>query len=218
MSKRKVKFIDGHMVEYEILKLVSQYEPTLKQPCEEVDFEKIPGADVAFAAMSLMESVKHYDGLGLSANQVGMKLRMFAIQMLDEGKCYCLINPKVIAVSDEMQRINEGCLSFPGLFLSIERPNWVEMEFQAANGEVMQKRFEGIYATCALHELDHLNGKLYTELVPKTKLQIAMGKRKQNLKKVKRLKEQEARLAKRVAHAQKQQENQAPEKFVLSTD
>ena len=218
MSKRKVKFIDGHMVEYEILKLVSQYDKILKEPCEEVDFEKIPGADVAFAAMSLMESVKHYDGLGLSANQVGVKLRMFAIQMLDEGKCYCLINPKVIAVSDEMQRINEGCLSFPGLFLSIERPNWVEMEFQAANGEVMQKRFEGIYATCALHELDHLNGKLYTELVPKTKLQIAMGKRKQNLKKVKRLKEQEARLAKQVAHAQKQQENQAPEKFVLSTD
>jgi len=206
------------MVEYEILKLVSQYDKILKEPCEEVDFEKIPGADVAFAAMSLMESVKHYDGLGLSANQVGVKLRMFAIQMLDEGKCYCLINPKVIAVSDEMQRINEGCLSFPGLFLSIERPNWVEMEFQAANGEVMQKRFEGIYATCALHELDHLNGKLYTELVPKTKLQIAMGKRKQNLKKVKRLKEQEARLAKQVAHAQKQQENQAPEKFVLSTD
>ena len=215
---RKVKFIDGHMVEYEILKLVSQYDKILKEPCEEVDFDKIPGQDVAYTAMSLMESVKHYDGMGLSANQVGVKLRMFAIQMLDEGKCYCLINPKVIAVSDEMQRINEGCLSFPGLFLSIERPNWVEMEFQAANGEVMQKRFEGIYATCALHELDHLNGKLYTELVPKTRLQIAMGKRKQNLKKVKRLKEQETRLAKQVAHAQKQQENQEPEKFVLSTD
>ena len=215
---RKIKYVDGHMVEYEILKLVSQYDKVLKEPCEEVDFDKIPGQDVAYTAMSLMESVKHYDGLGLSANQVGVKLRMFAIQMLDEGKCYCLINPKVVAISDEKQRINEGCLSFPGLFLSIERPNWVEMEFQAANGEVMQKRFEGIYATCALHELDHLNGKLYTELVPKTKLQIAMGKRKQNLKKVKRLKEQEARLAKQVAHAQKQQENQAPEKFVLSTD
>lgn len=215
---RKIKYVDGHMVEYEILPLVSQYDKILKEPCEEVDFDKIPGQDVAYTALSLMESVKHYDGLGLSANQVGVKLRMFAIQMLDEQKCYCLINPKVVAISDEKQRINEGCLSFPGLFLSIERPNWVEMEFQAANGEVLQKRFEGIYATCALHELDHLNGICYTELVPKTKLQIAMGKRKQNLKKVKKLKEQEARLAKQVAHAQKQQKNQAPEKFVLSTD
>lgn len=96
------------------------------------------------------------------------------------------------------------------------------MEFQAANGEVMQKRFEGIYATCALHELDHLNGKVYTDLVPKAKLQIAKGKVKQNLKKIKRLKEQQERLAKQAAHAaklaKKEQENQAPEKFVLSTD
>jgi hypothetical protein len=63
-----------------------------------------------------------------------------------------------------------------------------------------------------------LNGKLYTELVPKTKLQIAMGKRKQNLRKIKRIKQQEARLAKQVAHAKKQQENQIPEKIVISTD
>lgn len=218
MSKRKVKFIDGEMVEYSILPLVSQYDKVLKERCEEVDFEMMPGIEVAYTSMSLMETVKHYDGLGLSANQVGIKLRMFAIQMMDEGKCYCLINPKVIAQSTEMQKVNEGCLSFPGLFLTIERPNWVEMEFQAANGEVMQKRFEGIYATCALHELDHLDGKVFTDLVPKTKLQIAMGKRKHNLRKIKRIKEQEARLAKRVAHAKKQQENQIPEKLVISTD
>ena len=218
MSKRKVKFIDGEMVEYQILPLVSQYDKVLRERCEEVDFEFMPGAEVAYTSMSLMESVKHYDGLGLSANQVGIKLRMFAIQMMDEGKCYCLINPKVIAQSNEMQKINEGCLSFPGLFLTIDRPNWVEMEFQAANGQIMQKRFEGIYATCALHELDHLDGKVFTDLVPKTKLQIAMGKRKKNLKKIKRVKEQQTRLAKKVQQAQKRQENQAPEKFTLSTD
>lgn len=219
---RKVKFIDGEMVEFEILKLVSQYDPILKTPCEPIDFEKMPGDNVAYLSMSLMESVKHYHGLGLSANQVGIGARMFAIQMMEEDKVYCLINPKVIAASDQLQKVNEGCLSFPGLFLTIERPNWVEMEFQAANGEVMQKRFEGIYATCALHELDHLNGKVYTDLVPKAKLQIAKGKVKQNLKKIKRLKEQQERLAKQAAHAaklaKKEQENQAPEKFVLSTD
>lgn len=215
---RKVKFIDGEMVEFDILKLVSQYDSILKTPSKEIDFDKMPGAEVAYLSMSLMESVKHYNGLGLSACQVGFGVRMFAIQLLEEEKVYCLINPKVIAVSEEMQRVNEGCLSFPGLFLTIERPNWVEMEFQAANGEVMQKRFEGIYATCALHELDHLDGKVFTDLVPKTKLQIAMGKRKHNLKKIKRIKEQEARLAKRVAHAKKQQENQIPEKIVISTD
>jgi len=218
MSKRKVKFLDGNMVEYEILKLVSQYDKVLREPCEEVDFEKVQGDHIAYLMMSLMETVKYHNALGLSANQVGKKYRMFAIQMMEEEKVYCLINPKVVAKSTEMQKVSEGCLSFPGLFLTIERPNWVEMEFQAANGQVMQKRFEGIYATCALHELDHLDGKVFTDLVPKTKLQIAMGKRKHNLKKIKRLKEQEARLAKQVANVKKQQENQIPEKITISTD
>lgn len=218
MSKRKVKFLDGNMVEYEILNLVSQYDKVLREPCEEVDFEKVQGDHIAYLMMSLMETVKYHNALGLSANQVGEKYRMFAIQMMEEEKVYCLINPKVVAKSTEMQKVSEGCLSFPGLFLTIERPNWVEMEFQAANGQVMQKRFEGIYATCALHELDHLDGKVFTDLVPKTKLQIAMGKRKHNLKKIKRLKEQEARLAKQVANVKKQQENQIPEKITISTD
>lgn len=222
---RKVKFIDGEMVEFDILKLVSQYDPILKEPCKEINFEEMPGADVAYIAMSLMESLKHYNGLGLSANQVGIAARMFAIQVMDEDKVYCLINPKIIAVAETTHKINEGCLSFPGLFLTIERPDWVELEFQAANGETLTKRFEGLYSTCALHELDHLDGKLYTELVPKTKLQIAMGKRKQNLRKIKKLKQQEKRLARQVAQAEKaaksaekSESKGAPSKFVLSTD
>lgn len=219
---RKVRFVDGEMVEYEILKLVSQYDSILKTPCEPVDFETMPGQNIAYLSMSLMETAKHHNGLGLSANQVGVGVRMFAIQMMEEGKVYCLINPKVVAISEQKQRINEGCLSFPGLFLTIERPNWVEMEYQAANGQVMQKRFEGIYATCALHELDHLDGKVFTDLVPKTRLTIAKGKVKQNLKKIKKLREQQERLTKQAVHAaelaKKEQKNQEPEKIVLSTD
>lgn len=188
MSK-KIKFVDGNMVEYEILKLVDQYNSILREPTKEVDFEQVPGQQVAYLAMSLMESLKHHQGMGLSANQVGLAVRMCAVDVGDEGKIYCLINPRIIAQSETMQKVNEGCLSFPGLFLTIERPDWVEIEFQAANGDKLTKRFEGIYATCVLHELDHLDGITFTTRVSSVKLDMARRKVKQNLKKMKRIRE-----------------------------
>lgn len=187
---KKIKFVDGEMIEYDVLKLVSKYDPILREPTKEIDFDKVPGKTVSYMAMSLMESLEHYDGLGLSANQVGIGARMCAVNVLDESKIYCLINPKVINKSDTFNEFNEGCLSFPGLFLKIKRPSWVEIEFQAINGQKIQKQFEGIFATCVLHELDHLDGIVYTDLVSRMKLEQAKRKVKQNLKRIKRIKEQ----------------------------
>lgn len=186
MSK-KIKFIDGDMVEYEILNLVDSYNPILREPTKEIDFEKMPGQYISFLSMSLMESLGYYQGLGLSANQVGIGARMCAINMLDENKIYCLINPRIVSIAETTSKYKEGCLSFPGLFLEIERPSWVEIEFQAANGEKITKRFEGIYATCVLHELDHLDGIVFTTHVSSIKLDMAKRKVKQNLRKIKRI-------------------------------
>ena len=185
MSK-KIRFVDGNMIEYDLLNLVGSYDPILREPTKEIDFNQMAGKDVSFLAMSLMESLNHHQGLGLSANQVGIGARMCAINMIDEKKIYCLINPKVIAQSETTQKYKEGCLSFPGLFLEIERPDWVEIEFQAVNGEKMTKRFEGIYATCVLHELDHLEGVVFTSRVSSIKLDMARRKVKQNLRKIRR--------------------------------
>lgn len=181
---RKLKFIDGNMVEYEILPLVDQYDPRLRVACEELDFDKEHGKDVAYWVLSLIESCAHYHGLGLSANQVGLKHRICAINMLEEGKVYALINPRIVDKAPTNSSYKEGCLSFPGLFLEIHRPEWVEVEFNAANGEVIKKRFEGIWATCVQHELDHLDGKVFTDLVSPIKLDIAKRKVKQNLRKM----------------------------------
>jgi peptide deformylase len=186
MSK-KIKFVDGNMVDYEILNLVDSYDPILRERCKEVDFEKMPGNYVAQLALSLMESLNEHQGLGLSANQVGIGARMCAINMLEEKKIYCLINPRIVSIAETTSKYKEGCLSFPGLFLEIERPSWVEIEFQAANGEKMTKRFEGIYATCVLHELDHLDGIVFTTRVSSIKLDMARRKIKQNLRKIKRI-------------------------------
>lgn len=187
MNNRRLRFINGDMVEYEILPLVDQYAPILRTPCEPLDFEKEHGKDVAYWVMSLIESCAHYHGLGLSANQVGLKHRICAINLLDEGKVYGMINPVVIDKSDKIAKYKEGCLSFPGLFLEIGRPEWVEVEFQAANGETVKKKYEGIWATCVQHELDHLDGKLYTDLISPIKLDMAKRKVKQNLRKIRRV-------------------------------
>lgn len=186
MSNRKIKFIDGNMVEYEVLPLVDQYDPILREPCVPLDFEKEHGKDVAYWVVSLIESCAAYHGLGLSANQVGLKHRICAINMLEEGKVYCLINPRIVDKAPTNSFYKEGCLSFPGLFLEIGRPEWVEVEFNAANGEVIKKKFEGIWATCVQHELDHLDGIVYTSLVSPIKLDIAKRKVKQNLRKMRR--------------------------------
>lgn len=187
MTDKKIRFIDGEMVEYQILNLVDSYDPILREPTKEIDFNQMSGQQVSFLAMSLMESLNHHQGLGLSANQVGIGARMCAVNMLDENKIYCLINPKIVSIAETNSKYKEGCLSFPGLFLEIERPSWVEIEFQAVNGDKMTKRFEGIYATCVLHELDHLDGIVFTTRVSSIKLDMARRKVKQNMRKIKRI-------------------------------
>jgi len=157
----------------------------LRQPTQTVDFET-PQISIPYLSLSLMESLKHYRGLGLSANQVGLPYRAFAIDMIEEDKIFCLINPVVVEKAETLSKYKEGCLSFPGLFLEIGRPEWVTVEFQAGNGDKMTKKFEGIWATCVQHELDHLDGICYTDLVPKIKLDIAKRKVKANLRKIRR--------------------------------
>jgi peptide deformylase len=184
MSK-KIRFIEGQMVEYEILPLISQYDPMLRQPTQPINFDA-PQINIPYLSLSLMESLKHYQGLGLSANQVGLPLRACAVDMIEENKILCLINPVIVEKAEKPSRYKEGCLSFPGLFLEIGRPEWVTVEFNAGNGEKMTKKFEGIYATCVQHELDHLDGICYTDLVSPIKLDIAKRKVQANLRKIRR--------------------------------
>jgi len=192
MSK-KVKYVDGNLIEYEIYKLVDSYDPILRKPTTPIDFETMPGKEVAYYSMSLMETLNSLGGLGLSANQVGLPYRMFALNMGD--KIWCLINPVVIEKSITKTKYKEGCLSFPGLFLEIGRPSSVTVEFQAANGEKKIQTFDGLTATCVQHEMDHLDGICYTDLVSPIKLQRAKEKAKLHERKVKRWAKQQALLS-----------------------
>lgn len=132
----------------------------------------------------LKMTMKLYGGLGLSANQCGVYERVFVIGYGDET--FACINPKVINHSEEVIRDKEGCLSYPGMFMSVPRYKWVDVEFTTETGEVQQTRFEGITARCFLHELDHMNGIRYTSHVGPVTIRMAKQKAVKNIKKYQR--------------------------------
>jgi peptide deformylase len=129
--------------------------------------------------------MKMYSGLGLSANQCGVFERVFVIG--NEDMVIPCINPKVIRIVGAVEKNREGCLSFPGLFLNIERPLSIDVEFYDVNGKLINTTFEGLTARCFLHELDHMNGVRMVDYVKPLALKMARQKQQKLIKKVKRL-------------------------------
>jgi peptide deformylase len=158
----------------EIFPLVPEIHPALKSALPEFDF-KNPPVDPNTFASSLVETCKTHNGLGLSANQCGYNYRVFVMGSGDEYVAF--FNPKIISVSEETTRMEEGCLSYMNLFLNIERPSTIEVEYQDFTGATKTTKFAGITARCFQHELDHMNGLVYTMHVKPLAMQMAMKKR-----------------------------------------
>jgi peptide deformylase len=154
--------------------LVTETDPILKEVMPEFDFKNPPVNPVEFAS-SLVDTCMKYKGYGLSANQCGFKYRVF---VMGGGEEYvAMFNPKIIATSPESVHMKEGCLSFPMLGLSITRPAGVVVEYQDYNGELKTTNLVGMSARCFFHELDHMNGIVYTSKVKPLALQMGMKKR-----------------------------------------
>ena len=75
----------------------------------------------------------------------------------------CVINPEILLKSDDMGAREEGCLSFPGMFADVERPAEVRVRYLDQNGKEHERDFDGLWATCMQHEIDHLNGTLFID-------------------------------------------------------
>ena len=147
----------------------------------EFDFKNPPVNPNEFAS-SLVETCKHHRGYGLSANQCGFSYRVFVMGTGDDFVAF--FNPEIINVSKETVHLAEGCLSFPLLGLHITRPAEIGVRYQDFNGEWKGATFSGISARCFQHELDHMNGIVYTERVKPLALEQGMKKRNKILKKV----------------------------------
>ena len=167
------------------LQVFDDRHPMLSIPIPEFT-GSLPNSSMTHLVKRMKMTMKLYSGLGLAANQCGIKERVFVIGT-DQFQMAC-INPKVLAVSDELAKENEGCLSFPAFFLSLPRPKWVDVEFTDENGETKQTRLDGLTARCFLHELDHLNGIKFTSYVGAVAMQQAKRKQEKLIKKIVRRK------------------------------
>lgn len=112
----------------------------------------------------MTETLYKAQGLGLAAPQVGIRRRIAVIDVQEGDGLIELINPVVLKTSGK-QRDVEGCLSCPDEWGYVVRPNKCSVRAQDRNGEFYELHLEGLAARCALHEIDHLDGRLFLELV-----------------------------------------------------
>ena len=169
----------------EPLPLFNEDYPMLLQKIPEYDVSRLPNPVLGKLIKRLKMTMKLHGGIGLSANQCGVFERVFVIGANDA--VWACINPKIINASPDLIRDREGCLSFPGLALNVERHSWVEAEFINEECKVVQMRFEGLTARCYQHELDHMNGIRFTNHVKPLALQMAKKQQKKLIKKIMRL-------------------------------
>ena len=110
----------------------------------------------------MRETLEESGGVGLAAPQVGILRRVVVVDAGDED--IELVNPEVVEVSEETQTGLEGCLSLPGKYGIVTRPEHVVVRAQDRNGDWYEYEGEDIVARCFLHEIDHLDGHMYTEI------------------------------------------------------
>ena len=139
------------------LRIVKVGDPALRSVCRPVD--KITPRTIQLLD-DMIETMRAADGVGLAAPQVGILRRIVVIET-PEG-LFELINPKIIAFSGE-QESEEGCLSIPGRWGITRRPMHVTVRAMNRKGETVDITGSGLLAKAFCHELDHLDGKLYTD-------------------------------------------------------
>jgi peptide deformylase len=111
---------------------------------------------------------------------------------INKGQKWVCINPEITDMSKETIRYKEGCLTFPFLFLDIERPQKIKVKYLNEQLETVEEHFDGIVSRCYQHELDHMQGTVFTELVSKLKLNMALKKRDKEIKRVTKLWQQKS--------------------------
>ena len=152
-----------------IHELVDCKDPILKQPIENFDFSN-PPTDPIQLAHDLAETMLDKGGIGLAANQIGLPYRAFAIKAEQIIVCF---NPKIVDVSNETIYLEEGCLSYPNLFVKVKRPIRIKVRYTEPNGNVLTKIFDGLTSRVFQHELDHLDGVVHTDRATRYHLEQA---------------------------------------------
>ena len=169
------------MTKYEI---VLHPDKKLKKKCLPVSEVT---AEIRSIGSRMLETMYDAPGIGLAAPQVGILKRIFVMDCSEKdqiSKPYICINPEITWVSDHKSNYEEGCLSIPDFYGEIMRPSEIKMNCLNENGEFLEYHFEGLKATCAQHEIDHLNGVLFIDYLGRVKRQIITTKMKKIKKQI----------------------------------
>ena len=126
----------------------------LYRSCRAADFENINRNH--WLCQEMLEFMRSQQGIGLSANQIGLNLRLFVMQVDDRTR-FCF-NPEIVTPGSKTVTMAEGCLSFIGKQCTIQRPEEVLVRYQDHEGVWIQDQLTGLEGRCFQHEMDHLNG------------------------------------------------------------
>jgi peptide deformylase len=132
----------------------------------------------------MIETMLAGGGIGLAANQLGVNARVFVMgyfEMPENAQAF--FNPEIVASTKDIQDLEEGCLSFPGIYVKIKRPTAIKARWQNSSGEWQEAEFSGWECKCFLHELDHLEGIVFSDRVSQLKWAVAIKKLKSNKRK-----------------------------------
>lgn len=150
----------------------------LRTQAPDWDFEN-PPVDPVELEKELVETMLAHDGIGLAATQIGLPYRVFAMGWKGSPEdAQAFFNPIVVATVDDTEDLEEGCLSFPGVYVNIKRPKKILARWQNSKGEWQESEFEGYNCKCFLHELDHLEGIVFQDRVSPLKWAMAVKKSK----------------------------------------
>ncbi|WP_226663967.1 peptide deformylase [Microbulbifer aggregans] len=145
------------------LEILEFPDPRLRKVAE-------PVAEVTDAHRTLIDNMFEtmYDapGVGLAATQINVHERIVVIDVSeDQSEPLVLINPEVEVLDPEIHKYDEGCLSVPGFYETVQRPRQIRLKALDRNGEAYALEAEGLLAVCIQHEIDHLDGKLFVDYI-----------------------------------------------------
>lgn len=144
---------------------------TIAAPVEQVD------DDIRALIIDMFETMYDANGIGLAATQVNVHLQVVVIDLSDDSsEPLVMINPSYQIIEEELDEMQEGCLSVPGFYETVERPRRIRVESLDREGKVQNFEAEGLLAVCIQHELDHLDGKLFVDYLSKLKRQRIRSK------------------------------------------
>jgi len=150
-----------------LLKILEFPDPRLRTIAEPVD---VVDDEIRTLIDDMFETMYDAPGIGLAATQVNVHKRIVVIDISeDNSEPLVLINPEYELLTDEQEQMQEGCLSVPGFYETVERPNRIRLKALDRDGKPYELIAEELLAVCIQHELDHLNGKLFVDHISRLK-------------------------------------------------